>query len=240
MSIKSYIPSSKKPRLHFIPLCSLSRCRSAPELTLRQFSCKPSDSQQPTLARGRAHQSEKSAWCVPDGTENTREKNQSCVPVSLAALFSDERVHIYPLTEFSRWPAAPFFIDPISLVSVVALQASYLSDRACLSGRLPDSVRARVRVLASVCSTVLKRVHMWVGVYYLTWGSKISECKMSQVTYSVSWLPRRPAGETHALFSASLTCTLPPPTHKTEDSYRTGLRRGSSCHVMFLCQRTGS
>lgn len=78
---------------------------------------------------------------------STRGKRQFWVPVSLAALCPDEPVHIYPLAVFSWWPAVPFFIDPISLVSgyITSLTFIWLS---CLTACL-DSVRvlyAHVRI----------------------------------------------------------------------------------------------
>lgn len=112
-------------------------------------------------------------------------RRQFWVPVSLVALLPDEPVHIYPLAVFSRWPAVPFFIDPISHVSVVALQASYLSDRAAC---LPPACLPGL----GVC-TLLTQVHM--GVYYLKLAGKTSECKISLVTYSVSCLSKRPAAQ---------------------------------------------
>lgn len=71
---------------------------------------------------------------------------------------------------------------------------------------------------SSVSAPTSMRVLYWYAcicecegsVYYLTWGRKMSECKMSPVTYSVSWLLRSRAGRTQSLFSFSLTCTLLP------------------------------
>lgn len=44
----------------------------------------------------------------------------------------------------------------------------------------------------SMC-TLLTRAHMWV--YYLTLAGKMRECNISPVTYLVSCLPTRPAGQ---------------------------------------------
>lgn len=64
-------------------------------------------------------------------------------------------------------------------------------------------------------------------MYYLTWGCKMSECKMSPVTYSVSWLLRSRAGRTQSLFSFSLTCTLLPTNSlNTQNNTHTGTELG--------------
>lgn len=53
------------------------------------------------------------------------------------------------------------------------------------------------------------------GVYYLTWGSKMSERKMSQVTYSVSRLLRRPGcgADTVSVFHLFNLLHMNPPQH---------------------------
>lgn len=77
---------------------------------------------------------------------------------------------------------------------------------ACEPQRLRGSVRPQRH--PCVCCT---HVFEWAtgsasecAVYYLTWGSKMRECKVSQVTYSVSWLLRRPVGLILSQFSISL------------------------------------
>lgn len=164
---------------------------------------------------------------VSQRCESTRVKIESCVPMSLAALFSNEPVHIYPLSVFSRWPAAPFFIDPISTVSVVALQASYLSDQACcLPGQLPGRALVCVSALAYALVTVRVCVILVCAVYYLTWRGKMSECKMSRVTYSVSWLLQGPAGQTQALFSIKNLHSESPPNNS--------LQIHQQCSLVFI------
>lgn len=140
---------------------------------------------------GRTQQSVRPA----SGQHNIWEKIKSCVPISRAALFPNEPLHIYPVAVLSWWPAAPFFIDPISPVSVVALQASYLSDGACcLDSCRTQGVCARAYDCASthpsmccsracLCVCVCLPCIIWHGA--VKWRSV--KCHIWRIRYPGCW-----------------------------------------------------
>lgn len=72
------------------------------------------------------------------------------------------------------------------------------------------------------------------AVYYLTWRGKMSECKMSHVTYSVSWLLQGPAGQTQALFSIQNLHSESPLNNSNTTEVKIGAG-SKSITVSFLC-----
>lgn len=193
------------------------------------MSCRASDSsreasQQSTLAR--AHQSEKPVCliCVRWLRERTREDIVLCTHQSRCSVFRWASPYlssrcVLPMTcsAVLYWSHQPRLCGRIT--SLIFIWSSVLP--ACLPGRLPDEV--------CVCDECPSMHPVWVRPHpcvYCTdtpayvsaraqciiWrgARKMSECKMSPVTYSVSWLLRSRAGRTQSLFSFSLTCTLLP------------------------------
>jgi len=140
-------------------------------------------------------------------SSNDLQRRSLLIP-SASSLWSHYKPHIY-------------LIEPAACLPACCLPACLDSCRPeCLCVSLCPRISVGVRVVCVcetpylhilACAVLICAMPVRVrefAVYYLTWGSKMSECKMSQVTYFVSWLLRRPAGHIRSLFSISLTCTL--------------------------------
>lgn len=143
--------------------------------------------------------------CSPDDLQR-----RSLLIPSAPSLWSHYKPHIYLIEPAACLPACPTARLPAWTAAGQSV-CEYPSMHSCVCA-------PPICTQPCVC-TVLIRVSQRT-VYYLTRGSEMSECKMSRVTYLVSWRLRRPAGQVQCLFSVSLTCTLPR-THTEERKINT-------------------
>lgn len=144
--------------------------------------------------------------CSPDDL-----RRLSLLIPSAPSLWSHYKPHIYLIK-----PAA-------CLDSCRAERCAWERTRLCISGC----------VFVCVCHPCVCCALM-CAVYYLTWRGKMSECKMSHVTYSVSWLLQGPAGQTQALFSIQNLHSESPLNNSNTTEVKIGAG-SKSITVSFLC-----
>ena len=178
----------------WIPLWPLSGCHSTPKQTprLKQLSCRASEnspeaSPQSSLARGRAHQSEKSVCliCVRWLREHTREDIVLCTHQSRCSVFRWASPYlssrcVLPMTcsAVLYWSHQPRLCGRIT--SLIFIWSSLLP--ACLPACRTECV-CEYPSMRPVCLCPYPCVYcthtcayVSVGAECLTWGSKMSEC----------------------------------------------------------------